>query len=340
MKKRTNPLYLFSIVLVLVTVIGGTIIFVRSNGGENQKTSEYIAPEPQFSGAQANGWQFIKDVLAIDASKFNVTSRSSDGPKASFATPEQIALTPHLIDYHLNSSKNTLQISLYYVNGTLSGANMYVYTGNPIFKQTYNNLTERVRAFLSDYQSFSGLDSTEMRQSLDKITTIENSTVTLGNLKLTITHKDLSMTAFGDTYSFNWANSINNCEYQVAGITFSNGDVSGFTDQRPRFRIGDTTVDVSKEQAIAIAMDAIKNYSYEMPGNVWISNFEIAGSNAQLRPVARVSNYLYPCWEVSLYFGKTYPGSMHGLVVLIWADSGKVSTIGKIAYSSPTDVIA
>jgi hypothetical protein len=93
---------------------------------------------------------------------------------------------------------------------------------------------------------------------------------------------------------------------------------------------------ISKEQAMAIAMNYIKNYSYEMPDGVWISDFKVTGTGAELVPIVRESYVLYPCWQVSLYLDKTYPGNVHGLLALVWADSGEVFSCSNMAYSTPS----
>jgi hypothetical protein len=100
--------------------------------------------------------------------------------------------------------------------------------------------------------------------------------------------------------------------------------------------IGSTSVNISREQATAIAMNYIENYSYEMPDGVWISDFKVASTGADLVPIVRESYVLYPCWQVSLCLDKTYSGSVHGLLVLVWADSGEVSGCSNIAYSTPS----
>ena len=38
----------------------------------------------------------------------------------------------------------------------------------------------------------------------------------------------------------------------------------------------------------------------------------------------RENTALYPAWQVLLYLNQTYPGSVFGLQVYIWADSGEV----------------
>jgi hypothetical protein len=41
---------------------------------------------------------------------------------------------------------------------------------------------------------------------------------------------------------------------------------------------------------------------------------------------------LRPYWYVKLYLNQTYPGSVKGLTIFVWANSGEVFLSGKIAY--------
>lgn len=142
----------------------------------------------------------------------------------------------------------------------------------------------------------------------------------------------MSGTVFGDTTDFRWENNYNGCYYPAIDVSFSNGYFYGFLDNRGIYKIGDPTVEISEQQATQKALNAIKDYSYEMPGGVWISNFNINQTNAKLTPILRNVYYLYPCWTVSLYTDKTYPGSVHGFMVSLWAGTGEVFQISNIAY--------
>jgi hypothetical protein len=109
-------------------------------------------------------------------------------------------------------------------------------------------------------------------------------------------------------------------------LTFRNGLLIGMLDQRAVYAIGDTSVNISKEQAVAIAMKYIQNYSYTVPRKVEISGFNVTEERTvtQLAPVLRESDTLYPSWNVMLYLNQTYPGSVYALSVNLWADSGEV----------------
>ncbi len=200
--------------------------------------------------------------------------------------------------------------------------------------KAYINSADAAKSFLEQYQTYSKLDSTKMIAMLENVDPTKNTTITSGDLKLTITHKYAPETIFGDSIDFRWVQTINGCDYLLIDTVFRDGAFSGFIDHRARYSIGDTTVNISKEQAIAIAMEYIKNYSYQMAGDYWISGFNITEEKtvANLIPTVKEDNVLYPHWSVTLYLNQTYPGSVTSLLLGIWADSGEVFFCHHQAY--------
>jgi hypothetical protein len=93
-------------------------------------------------------------------------------------------------------------------------------------------------------------------------------------------------------------------------------------------------VNISKEQAVKIAMEYIKNYSYKIAEDVWISDFNVTEDRtvAHLVTTVRESNVLYLYWSITLYLNQTYPGSVTSIALGIWADSGEVRFCRYEAY--------
>ena len=206
--------------------------------------------------------------------------------------------------------------------------------GSIITDRSYANTADAAKSFLEKYQAYSKLDSTEMIAMLANLDPTQNTTIVSGDLKLTITHKDLTGTAFGDSINFRWVCAINGCEYLYINAAFTDGVFSGFIDHRARYSIGNTTVNISKEQAIAIAMEAIKNYSYRMSDDWVVTGFNVTEDKtvANLIPTVKEGNVLYPAWTVTLPLNGTWPGSVTELLVEIWAGSGEVHFVHHQAY--------
>ena len=103
-----------------------------------------------------------------------------------------------------------------------------------------------------------------------------------------------------------WTYVFDGCEYTRLSLSFNNGTFGGFGDSRPLYRIGNTTVNVSMKQAVDIAKERIKSYSYEMPGGVWIKDFNVSSTSAELRSNTREPYVLHPFWQVRLFLDKQY----------------------------------
>lgn len=280
------------------------------------------------STSQDKALAFIENVLPIDSSQYNVTFKP---PFPGFTPIDDRFLVE---TYSLESKDSSLTFICSFYEGVLYQCLFGVDEGSLVTDQPYANTTEAAKSFLEKYQAYSKLDSTEMIAMLSNVDPTENTTITSGDLKLTVTHKDLTGTAFGDSINFRWVRTINGCEYLVVNLSFRDGVFAGFIDHRARYSIGDTTVNISKEQAIKIAMEHIKNYSYRMSADWIVTGFNVTEDRtvANLIPTVKEGNVLYPHWSVTLPLNGTYPGSVRELLVGIWADSGEVFFCHHQAY--------
>ena len=282
-----------------------------------------------ISTAQDKTFAFIENVLPISSAQYNITLSNYAVPKLpDLGANNQNTANQEVLTYSLQSKdgSNTADVICTLYNGNLYICQAGPRSGQFITDKTYANTANAAKSFLEKYQAYSKLDSTEMVGMLANVDPTKNTTITLGNLNLTVTHQDLTGTAFGDMVGFNWVRAINGCQYQVAEVAFSDGAFSSFIDQRVRYSVGDTTVNITKDQAIKIAMEYIKNYSYRMSDTLVISDFNITEDKtvANLVPTVREGNVLYPHWSVTLYLNQTYPGSVTSILLGIWADSGQV----------------
>lgn len=284
------------------------------------------------STEQNKALAFIENVLPIDSSQYNITFKP---PFSSNTSVGRIIGADSLIEtYSLESKDSSLTCILGFYDGVVYHCQLDV-KGSIITDQAYANTTEAAKSFLEKYQAYSNLDSREMIAMLANVDPTQNPTIFSGDLKLTVTHKDLTGTAFGDSISFRWVRVINGCEYLIINVAFTDGIFSGFIDRRTTNSIGDTTVNISKEQAIAISMEAIKNYSYRMSDDWVVTGFNVTENKitANLMPTVKEGNVLYPAWSVTLPLNGTWPGSVTELLVGIWAGSGEVYLVHHQAYA-------
>jgi len=284
------------------------------------------------STAQDQALSLIENVFPIDLSKYNITLTQSNNMSV-WTISTQVVLT-----YTLESEESVFDIIFNFENNIFTFCFVGIQKGSVITDNSYTNLTEAAKGFLDKYQNHNGENLAEMKRMLNYADETKNMTLISGNLTLTIRNLSTSTPFFGDSTSFRWRYTINGVNYPGITLSFNNGAFDGLNDKRGLYDIGDTTVNISKEQAISIAIDEVKNnYSYDMGGGVTISDFNVTEDRAVawLGTSTRENYVLYPIWNVMLYLDKRYPGSVIGLLVGLWADSGEVLFCGNQAFATP-----
>ena len=220
--------------------------------------------------------------------------------------------------------------------------NIYINDGSPQRTQQAATTLEKAKDFLSKYQNISS-DSyyKNLGSMLDNIQANENITKTSGNVMLTITTNS-------DYTSYRWTYTVNGVEApsKCVALKFENDFLKYFIDTWSLCTIGSTDMKISEEEAVKIAMNRAKNYTWNvlMGDNppVTVTKFNISGvSETKLQ----IGNYatkndsrdgnpltLYPVWRIKLYFDKLYLGQVYGVDVGIWADTGEISDIRTLKY--------
>ncbi|MDI9576967.1 MAG: hypothetical protein QM398_02385 [Thermoproteota archaeon] len=293
-----------------------------------------------ISTAPDKALAFIEDVLPIDSSQYEITLSNygvPNLPDIGVDKQQNARLNnekAEVITYSLKSKDSTMNVVCTLYDGVLYQSQVGAQKGHIIPDKSHADVAAAAKSFLEKLEAYSNLDSTEMTSMLSNVDPTKNTTITSGTLTLTITHKYAPETSFGDSIDFRWVRTINGCEYLLTDVVFRDGAFSGFIDHRARYTIGDTKVNISKDQAIAIAMEYIKNYSYQMAGDYWISGFNVTEDKtvALLKPTVKEDNVLYPHWSVTLYLNQTYPGSVTSILLGIWADPGEVFFCHHQAY--------
>ena len=301
-----------------------------------------------ISTAQDKALAFIENVLPFDITRYNITLRSYGVPKLpDLGSTQPINGEQEVLTYSLESKDSAIDVICTIQNNAVYIVNAYIVKGTAISGSSYSNVVDAARGFLQTYQSYSALDSTKLIDILSNVDSIKNTTITSDNLKLTLTRIDATGTFFGDSVAFRWVQTFDGCDYLSLYINFRDGIFADFIDRRPVYTIGDTNVNLSKEQAIKIAMDAIKNYSYHMSDDWVVTDFNVTEDEtvAVLQSQTKDSNVLYPIWSVTLPLNGTWPGSVTELLVEIWAGTGEIHLIHHQAYGgagfiSDTDAIS
>ena len=229
-----------------------------------------------------------------------------------------------ILKYTLISDESELDVDFRFRNQTLSRFRLEIIEGLPFFAQQQpSNVIDLADSLLERYQSYAGVSYLEtMRNMLKSVNGTEDMESTLGDIKLVISTE-------GKDTEIQWMLTADGIDYQVKGVqlNFENGLLEMLTDGWFLFNVGSTELNILEEEAINIAIDKAKDYSWTANG-VDVSEFNILAEQvtAILYPHLRENNLeLIPCWVVNLPLDKIYPGNVGSIVVGIWGDTGGIT---------------
>ncbi len=170
---------------------------------------------------------FLEEVVRIDVSKYDVTMLGT-----SVTYPDWLDGLPQVTGkYTLESETNKLDVLFKLRNDTLSWCLMRVMEGSPHYLNVQSgNIRDMADDFLERYQDYLGDYELEaMRNVLDG-RIVDNSTTTIGNLKLT-----MSVTSFSSY--FEWRYTLEGTDCNGVDISFHNGHFYAFGDDRQYYPI-------------------------------------------------------------------------------------------------------
>ncbi|MFA5365242.1 MAG: hypothetical protein WC325_08695 [Candidatus Bathyarchaeia archaeon] len=308
MKKLLAKLCMLMVVVIISVSLG---VFPIANA------------EP--TAAQNQAMEFIENVLPVDLSKYNIT----------FLHESTLELGSRKIDnlrYLLDSKESTFEVDFSIQNNVVLSCHVTEKNGSVISDKKYLNLIDAVTSFLETYQTYTKIDSTNLIDMLGKVDVTKNSSITVGDTKLTISNTHWNGE---DLTDFRWTYYANGLDYTSLGLGFrKDGILDSVYDNRAIYTIGDTSIKVSSEQAIDIATKNLSMYAYMMPDKTVVSDFNITENKTTAKLVSSFGNSteIKPYWNVKLYLNQTDPGSVHGFTVFISAASGEIVKYGNIAY--------
>ncbi len=294
--------------------------------------------------------KFLSEVVDLDLSKYTAqldtfstfnTSEVSVDPKYRY-TFGGYYIYHYNFDYEDNINSQ-FSCHFTFVGTTLTTCKLDT-TGGSSWVALYNknpstNLVDAAVTFMERYQTFTGdSDIVAMRNMLADVDLSKNYSKTIGNLKLEVS-------SHGNNTLFYWKPTFEGVDYPGINVSFKDGHFHSFVDSRSLNSIGDTTVNITEEQAIALALKRAETFSYRMDDDEVISNFSIVHDYIRAEPFSK-SRYenrsLYPIWVIYLPLSELYPGFVGQIRVELWADSGEIISCvplsggGYIPDSSPS----
>jgi DNA-binding transcriptional ArsR family regulator len=271
---------------------------------------------------------FLKDVIHLDITKYHSTLASNTVEYRN----DLGGIVEELFKYTLNYEGSTVDVTLRFRNNELSRFYLYVLEGTPIYSQLQpTNVLDVSKGIIERYYEYSGASYLEnIKNILMNVNEPGDFETSAGNVKII-------RSAEGNNVKIECFYVENNIDFKSKSVVLS-FDSYGFlevlNDDWTIFSVGSTEVNVSKEEAINIAIDYASDFSWVANG-VTISNFTVVSEpvTAELWPHSREQTLeLIPYWYVTLYLDREYPGRVDRLAVGLWADTGKVSTIQTLSW--------
>ncbi|MEM3378196.1 MAG: hypothetical protein QXV09_00255 [Candidatus Bathyarchaeia archaeon] len=272
----------------------------------------------------------MTNVIQLDLTKYNMTLKYHE----VLYPAEFGGIAQEEVRYILKTNGSELDVTFVYRNAILAFVTIYI---EPVGSAVHyiqpkpTNLITAAKDIVERYHEYTGSSRyKEMANMLNQVGNVENTTVAVSNLKLKIY-------AEGQITAFQWLYMFNGLEKPGLELVFRNGQIETFNDQWNLFKVGSTTIKVSQEEAIGIAREQAKNFSWKVgldADAAEVKEFTVleAPVKAELSMQAREPLTLYPFWRITLYLDKTYPGGVIGIVVGVWADTGEVRYIEALSY--------
>jgi hypothetical protein len=201
--------------------------------------------------AQDKAISFIDKVLMVDLSKYDINLKHDSTLDGVPLSNDSRKITTLL--YSLSSENSTVNIDFIVEKDVVTSCN-FCPLHDVTRTEQYNSRLDGVKSFLERYQAYSLIDSTNLADMLDNVDITQESTTIVGNTKLVIGRS-----------LFQWIHTVNGADYTSLRVSFyQSGAVASFMDNRGIYTIGDTSITISKEQAVNIALKNLVSYSYKM----------------------------------------------------------------------------
>ncbi len=245
-------------------------------------TSLSVIPAPvvgQTTTTQEKAMDFIENMLPIDLAKYDIKLANDFIDEHTLHNGDIFRKQNHL-RYELTAENRELSIIFVFERGIMTSCSLSTIEGQIITNTQYKNPVDATKAFLEKYRAYTNIDSSNLITMLENVDINKDSTIITENAKLTIKN-DYWLERYRTT--FTWKQIINNIEYPGISLEFDkDGNFLSIYDTRALYKIGDTSVNISLEQAVDIAIENLKSYSYEMPDGSIVKDFKVNKDTATI----------------------------------------------------------
>ncbi|MGA2386322.1 MAG: winged helix-turn-helix domain-containing protein [Candidatus Bathyarchaeia archaeon] len=318
------------VAVLILAALGGYQFSTMNHLSASQKT--LAAENMQLMSWGVDGSKvsdFLQNVTQIASNNYTISLLSDTMTyRTDFGgVPEEN------LQYSFASTNSNLNVQFRFRDNHFSRYELDMIESAPIFTLVQpDTVLQNAKEILARYQAYSG-DSylTNMTSLLATVTTLNNTEVTQGNMKLQITIS-------GGTETFLWMYSVDGIDYQAKGLEmdFQGNVLTTMTDGYFLFTVGSTDLAVSQQQAVTIAENYVKTLTWTIEGQQ-VSHFTAVEPplSVQLVPHPRGNSVaLIPYWYIEMSLTVTYQGGINEVTVGIYADTGQVSDVQMLSAST------
>jgi hypothetical protein len=321
---------LFAALMIGIVLLSS--ISIVQYASSNQLFSDYQLLRADFEKLKAlntstdRGMNIIKDVFQIDVAEYQTTLLSNTVEARS----DLAGVVEQVLKYSFARSDSKFDLVLRFRNDHFSLFELSLLEGLPYLGPIYvqpqsTDILEATRDLIERYKSLTGEPYLEEMSRLLATANESSSEQTLGNTKLKITD-------YGENAEVLLMYTANGVDFSSKrlSLVFHNRVLQELSDDWFLYTVSDAQVTVSREQAIQIARDAARKFSWNADG-VQVSNFNVLAEpvSAVFFPHPRGTELLtlVPYWYITLYLDREYPGGVNSITVGVWADTGVVANI-------------
>jgi hypothetical protein len=239
MPKKSQKLLVTTILLTILIISSAYTIMVPS-----------AHAEVTTDNSTAKGLTILNQVAGFDLTRYNAT------PTLAVNGTTLGTLPAENIRYTLENNKSHIEILETFTNGNLQMIDVLENSGSFYMTTSPVAIVGMAKAFLLNYQAYSTNSFYgDLSSMLNKADATKNSTTTVGNIKFDITTTS-GDSAMGNSTTFTWSyiSSGINDEGKCVSLGYKDGFLKDFIDTWNLYKIGSTTVNLSEQQAVDIAM--------------------------------------------------------------------------------------
>jgi len=327
---------IFSVLMITVVILA-SLSYVQYNSlnqiSEAQKTLESDLTQLETQNDILRSWSrntdgaiaFLTDVIQLDITKYHAELVSN-----TLEFRQDLGgITEEILKYSLLSYESRLDVFLRFRNQTLSRYYIQVLEGVPYYSQPQpDNILDITSQILNRYKTYTGASYlNEMESTLDNVNNIAGLEKVVGNMKLEATIE-------GNSKIIKWVYTVDGINFPTKGLEFKfEGDfLKEITDGWLLYQIGSTELNVSKEEAVAIALEYAKTISWTS-GTQEVKNLTVLEDSVEALfwPHPREALELIPYWYVVVHLDRIYLENIDRIGIGIWGDTGEISSYQTIS---------